>query len=75
MKSLLFALAATATLVASVELAGCTELTTRVGPQVAKAINRYCQEPADARATLRGQVNAAIAPNQVRVTCAGDPVN
>lgn len=52
---------------------GCTTLSTQVGPRVAKAVNRYCQEPLSARLLLREQVNTQIAPNSVRVQCAGDP--
>lgn len=56
-----------------VALSGCSLITPKVGPQVAKAVNRYCQEPLEARLLLRGQVNGMITPNQVKVTCAGDP--
>jgi hypothetical protein len=52
---------------------GCTALTTKAGPQVAKAVNRYCGEPLAERQLLREQVNGMIAPNTVKVTCAGDP--
>lgn len=59
--------------VALVLLTGCETVRTNVGPQVAKAVTRYCQEPLSERQTIRAEVNGLIAPNQIRVTCAGDP--
>jgi hypothetical protein len=60
-------------IIALVALSGCSLITPKVGPQVAKAVNRYCQEPLEERLVLRAQVNGMITPNQVRVTCEGDP--
>lgn len=57
----------------AVTLSGCSVFTAKVGPQVAKAVNRYCQEPLSERLLLRGQVNGLITPNAVKVTCANDP--
>lgn len=54
-------------------VSGCSLITPQVGPRVAKAVNRYCQEPYATRLLLRDQVNGMITPNQVRVTCVGDP--
>lgn len=54
-------------------LGGCSLITPKVGPEVAKAVNRYCQEPLESRLLLRGQVNGMITPNTVKVTCEGDP--
>lgn len=51
----------------------CSEITSRVAPDAAKAINRYCEEPLAERQTLRSTVNGMIAPNSVKITCAGDP--
>lgn len=51
---------------------GCTSIRANVGPKVAKAVNRYCEEPQEARRTLRTEVNGLIAPNSIVVTCAGD---
>lgn len=59
--------------VALVAVTGCSAITQKVGPQVAKAVTRYCEEPFDARKVLRTEVNGMIAPNTIRVTCAGDP--
>lgn len=51
---------------------GCAQLQTKVGPEAAKAINTYCLQPQAARLVLREQVNALIAPNEVKITCQGD---
>jgi hypothetical protein len=54
-------------------LTGCATLTRDVAPKVAKAVNHYCLEPLESRQFIRSQVNAMVAPNSVKVTCAGDP--
>jgi uncharacterized protein YceK len=54
-------------------LAGCSLITPKVGPQVAKAVNRYCAEAYQTRLLMRTEVNAMIKPNTVKVTCEGDP--
>lgn len=54
-------------------LAGCSVIGPKVAPQVAKAVNRYCQEPLSERLVIREQVNTMITPNHAQVTCAGDP--
>jgi hypothetical protein len=54
-------------------LSGCSVLTPKVGPQVAKAVNRYCAEPYEARLLIRSEVNTMIKPNNIRVYCEGDP--
>lgn len=54
-------------------LSGCSLIQANVGPKVAKAVNRYCQEPLDERVIIRGQVNNLIAPNTIKVTCLNDP--
>lgn len=66
MKSLIVCLAA-------LPLAGCSVFSEKVGPQLAKVANKYCEQPYDARMLLRNEVNAAIAPNQAKVWCNGDP--
>lgn len=58
-----------------VSLAGCSIIAPKVGPQVAKAVNRYCQESYQVRMLMRAEVNAMITPNTVKVTCEGDPVS
>lgn len=50
----------------------CESLTQQVGSKAAKAIKRYCEEPASVRMTLREQVNDMIAPNSVIITCQED---
>lgn len=59
--------------IAALALQGCSLIAPRVGPQVAKAVNRYCAEPLSERLVIREQVNSLITPNTVRVTCEGDP--
>jgi uncharacterized protein YceK len=56
-----------------VTLSGCTAFSTKVAPQVAKGVNRYCLEPLSERQLIRSQVNGMITPNSIKVTCAGDP--
>lgn len=56
-----------------VAMTGCSVITQKAGPQVAKAVNRYCEEPYEVRKVLRTEVNGMIAPNTVKVTCNGDP--
>lgn len=58
---------------AAVTLAGCSVIAPKVGPEVAKAVNRYCGEPYQTRLVLRTQVNQMITPNTIKVTCEGDP--
>ncbi len=60
-------------IVLTLGFSGCSLITPKVAPQVAKAVNRYCQEPLEERLVLRAQVNGMITPNQVKVTCSGDP--
>jgi hypothetical protein len=49
---------------------GCAQ----VAPRVAKAVNRYCEEPLSTRLLLRSSVNQMTQPNSVKVHCDGDPV-
>lgn len=56
-----------------VALTGCSLIAPKVGPQVAKAVNRYCVESYQTRLLMRSEVNAMIQPNQIKVTCEGDP--
>lgn len=53
-------------------LTGCAAFNKEVAPRVAQAVNTYCIEPQESRALIRQQVNALIAPNQIKVTCQGD---
>lgn len=59
--------------IVGVTLTGCSLIVPKVGPQVAKAVNRYCEEPYAERLVLREQVNGMITPNTIKVTCEGDP--
>lgn len=54
-------------------LAGCSLIAPHVGPELAKGINRYCEQPFAERQLVRDSINAQIAPHSVRVTCATDP--
>ncbi len=54
-------------------LSGCSLISPKVGPQVAKAVNRYCGESYQIRLLMRTEVNGMIKPNTVKVTCEGDP--
>lgn len=54
-------------------LTGCQVIAPKVGPQVAKAVNKYCAEPYAERQVIRSSVNEQIAPNKIAVTCEGDP--
>ncbi len=56
-----------------VVLSGCSLIAPKVGPQVAKAVNRYCVESYQTRLLMRTEVNAMIKPNSIKVTCEGDP--
>lgn len=59
-------------LLLTVALTGCSVLSPKVGPYVAKAVARYCAEPEASRKLLRAEVNGLVAPNAVHVTCQGD---
>jgi len=56
-----------------VAITGCSFIAPKVGPQVAKAVNRYCVESYQTRLLMRSEVNAMIKPNSIKVTCEGDP--
>lgn len=58
---------------ATLALSACSIITPKVGPQVAKAVNRYCAEPLEARLLIRSEVNEMTKPNHIRVFCEGDP--
>ena len=54
-------------------LSGCSLVFQKAGPQLAKAVNKYCGTVSEQeRQVLRSEVNAAIQPNQACVYCAGD---
>jgi len=58
-------------MVAAVTLAGCAG--TPVAKEAARAINGYCAAMSkEERALIRAEVAAAIAPNAIQITCAGD---
>lgn len=51
---------------------GCSTVTGAITPTAQKFVTRYCAEPADERALVRAQINAAIAPATIALTCGGD---
>lgn len=57
---------------AGVMLSGCSLLAPRLGPQIAKAATRYCEEPQAMRVVLRESINAEIFPNRIELACAAD---
>lgn len=63
-----------ATIVASLFLTGCQSLIDKVGPQVVKAVDRYCEEPRTTRSFIAGEVNGELSASghSVTVNCAGD---
>lgn len=66
----------TAILLAVLALSGCSVIFPKAGPQLAKAVNKYCTTVSEEeRRILRTQVNEAIKPNQACVYCDGDQSN
>lgn len=60
-------------ILALLSLGGCSVIGPKAGPQLAKAVNKYCMTLSfQERQLLREQVNAAIAPNHAQITCAVD---
>jgi len=55
-------------------MAGCAAFNTNVAPKIADGVKHYCVEPQANRALIRAEVNAMIAPNTIKVECAGDVV-
>ena len=41
--------------------------------KVGSAVKEYCKQPLETRRQLRVEVNKSAAPNNIVVTCAGDP--
>lgn len=56
----------------AVLLSGCSLIAPRLGPQISKAANRYCEEPQAMRVVLRESINAEIFPNRIELACALD---
>jgi hypothetical protein len=57
----------------ALSLCGCSIIMPKAGPQLAKAVNKYCAKVSqEERKLLRDQVNEAIMPNQACVYCDGD---
>lgn len=59
---------------AAFALGGCSIISPKVGPQLAKAAKKYCEQPYELRMALRTEVNGMIAPNQALIWCEGDPL-
>lgn len=54
-------------------LGGCSFLPVTAKDKIASGVTRYCGSMTQVeRQILRAEVNAVIAPNEIRVTCAGD---
>lgn len=60
-------------LVAACVVSGCSLVEPKVAPQIAKGVNRYCQEPYAERQLIRQSVNSQTGGNKITVTCEGDP--
>jgi hypothetical protein len=59
--------------IVALTLTGCSVVMPKAGPQLAKAVNKYCKTLSqEERILLREQVNEAITPNQACVYCEGD---
>jgi hypothetical protein len=55
-------------------LSGCSLLPVTAKDKIASGVNDYCKRVThDERQFIRNDVNAMIAPNSIKVTCAGDP--
>lgn len=56
-------------------LTGCAALIAPVTENIAKGVERYCEEPYSYRSVYRNTVNAELAGtgHQVHVHCSGDP--
>lgn len=57
----------------SFALEGCTNLQAKLVPLAQSTVSKYCAIPVEQRVLIRAQVNAAIAPDKIVVTCANDP--
>ncbi len=66
-----------ASLATAVTFVGCALLGEPVADKVAGAIDRYCDEPQNARALFREMINAELAleGHSIIVTCNGDVVD
>lgn len=54
-------------------LSGCSLLPVTAKDKIASGVQKYCAGmTVGERMVLRSEVNAIIAPNEIRVTCAGD---
>jgi hypothetical protein len=67
-----FALVPVLLMVASF-FAGCTFTQQQVVPLAQKTVRQYCAIPEADRLLIRQQVNAAITPDAIVVTCADSP--
>ena len=63
-KVMLAVFAATALLLAGCKSVGVIQTTAKY------AVNNYCELTPEARAAVRVNIDPAIAPNQIRITCA-----
>jgi uncharacterized protein YceK len=53
-------------------LSGCSIISPKIAPTVAKGVNRYCEEPQASRMLVREEVNNMVKPHSIQVNCFGD---
>ena len=55
-------------------ISGCSVFGQRISEEVADVVDKYCEEPQNAREVYREQVNAELSQygHSIQVTCAGD---
>lgn len=53
-------------------LTGCATFDKDVTPKAAAAVMTYCATPQAERMLIRESVNSRVAPNSIKITCAGD---
>lgn len=58
---------------ATLALAACAFVQKNIVPVAQDLTKQYCAVPESERLLIRQQVNQAIAPNSIVVTCAGEP--
>lgn len=51
----------------------CSALKGQIGPEAAKVVKAYCEQPLAVRLATRSEINELIFPNEAKITCEGDP--
>lgn len=54
-------------------MTSCASVQAKLVPLAQSTVSKYCAIPVEQRVLIRAQVNAAIAPDKIVVTCANDP--